>query len=824
MEATYSINTVATAADASYLFVTETSLNDAVVQLAALIEPEFLAEAGWDETIRVLYPPHDHPLLGRRVCKARGCLTTAPRKDRICASCRSRLRRAGLAETNVDLLDELARPSRGPGMCRVGGCEREWLSALSRLCSVHEYQHKSLGVSIDEFCAHPSVCPLAQNPRCQVASCPHQSRHPSGLYCEPHQQRLRSAMRKDPALDEQTWWLIEPPIGRGGQVSLRGLPLLVVAQLLLALQRRSRFDGVITKESDLRAFSNDLRRQQVSTIHDYVLPNAPDGTFQALVNSLTTHARRAVTSPENEVQRDEWDLFLFGNSGTLSFEQISQQWLKEATKRWAADDLPKRRSSTNRAGLAVRHHIGSITRFSESLRMRPDGGQLPAALSRSDIEAFLNRLKYQHSLGQISLDARVRACREVRSILSRIRAMGLTRPGGPAPNLAQDMAIYREDIPEQPEKPEPARDIPTEIMAQLCVRLSDIASVGIRCGIELAIDTGRRPEEICGLSFSCLVRDQDGLGVLIYDNHKANRLGRRLPISEATAQTIVDQQARVREAYPDTPISELKLLPTDRRNPHGTRAITAFSLAFAHRVWVNGIETLRTTDGMQFDRSKAFLYAYRHTYAQRHADAGVPIDVLRELMDHRKLDTTKQYYRVGEDRRREAVNRVAGLHFDREGKHVWHKAAELVESEFVRNSIGEVAVPFGICVEPSNVKAHGKCCPFRFRCIGCDHFRTDVSYLSDLHTYLDELLRNRERLLAAKDIEDWARLEAMPSDDEIARIRHLIYRIKSDLEELSVEERSEVEQAVSTIRLHRNSMVTTPRTRHIRSNIRSDSL
>jgi integrase len=39
------------------------------------------------------------------------------------------------------------------------------------------------------------------------------------------------------------------------------------------------------------------------------------------------------------------------------------------------------------------------------------------------------------------------------------------------------------------------------------------------------------------------------------------------------------------------------------------------------------------------------LYAYRHTYAQRHADAGVPVDVLRELMDHRLLDATRRYYR-----------------------------------------------------------------------------------------------------------------------------------------------------------------------------------
>ena len=72
------------------------------------------------------------------------------------------------------------------------------------------------------------------------------------------------------------------------------------------------------------------------------------------------------------------------------------------------------------------------------------------------------------------------------------------------------------------------------------------------------------------------------------------------------------------------------------------------------------------------------------------------------------------------------------------------QAQALPDSQHTRRMIGEVVVPFGICTEPSNVKAGGHACPFRFRCAGCDHFRTDVSYLPDLHTYLDDLLRNRK--------------------------------------------------------------------------------
>jgi hypothetical protein len=108
-----------------------------------------------------------------------------------------------------------------------------------------------------------------------------------------------------------------------------------------------------------------------------------------------------------------------------------------------------------------------------------------------------------------------------------------------------------------------------------------------------------------------------------------------------------------------------------------------------------------------------------------------------------------------------------------------------------------------VCTEPSNVRAGGGACPFRFRCAGCDHFRTDVSYIPDLQAYLDDLLRNRERLLACSELDEWARSEAMPSEEEIVRIRGLISRVKAGIENLTADERAGVEEAVEVVRRHR---------------------
>ena len=199
-------------------------------------------------------------------------------------------------------------------------------------------------------------------------------------------------------------------------------------------------------------------------------------------------------------------------------------------------------------------------------------------------------------------------------------------------------------------------------MTVLCASLRTLEPAEVRVATQIGIDTGRRPEDILSLPLDCLARDKDGGAVLVYDNVKASRLGRRLPISNATAEVITRQQDRVRQRFPHAPAATLKLLPTTYRNPDGSKPISRSTLEARHRDWVNTLPGLRTRDGAVFDPAKIVPYAYRHSYAQRHADAGVPIDVLAELLDHRSYSVTRGYYRIGEDRRRDAVRQGHDAH------------------------------------------------------------------------------------------------------------------------------------------------------------------
>ena len=707
----------------------------AVARLAGLLNPGFLADAGWNPQTWVLAPPAGH----RLIRWDGGKFGTGPGKT---------------------------RPARREAPPLVLGGDKCAVLACLRSRQVRHQR---------------------QEARCAV-----------------HAARWETAGQAGLASDERRWNQIAEPVPVTGQVNLRGLAPLAVAELLYGLQQRVAAE-VTSYCRFLRRLAQELRQTQVSSLAG--LPAQDKQARRSLVNSLVAHLGRAFADPRTEIAKDRWDLTVLGHHGWLTFTGISQDWLREAAKGWAAHDLPRRRGK--QAGARLNEVIGALVRLSATLRAdRPDQGENPAGLGRADIEAFLHRMAFLSAAGQLSAYSRVKTCQDTGRVLTEIRSLGLTRGGGPAAGLPDDFTLTAGDVPAKADPGEPGRDVPAAVMRQICGHLPEleesVSSRETRIAVELLMDTGRRPAEICALEWDCLARDADGMPVLVYDNSKAHRLRRRLPVSEHTATLITEQKLAVRERFPATPPGQLKLLPSRRLNPIGSRPITEDNLIGRHRIWVDSMGPLLRADGTECDKSLITPYSYRHSYAQRHADAGVGIDVLRELMDHTSMDATKRYFRVGETRRREAVDKVTAMQFDRHGNRIWRDARALLDSEHARYAVSAVAVPYGTCTQPANVQAGGGACPVRFRCAGCDHFRTDVSYLPDLTGYLDDLLRTRERLAAAiNGVDEWARADATPAEEEIRRVRHLVNRIKGDITRLDASQRAQVDDAVTAVRRHR---------------------
>jgi integrase len=241
------------------------------------------------------------------------------------------------------------------------------------------------------------------------------------------------------------------------------------------------------------------------------------------------------------------------------------------------------------------------------------------------------------------------------------------------------------------------------------------------------------------------------------------------------------------------------LFPRSTQNISGTVPVSSQLIKVAVRAWMRQLPDLRDSDCSDYDRARVFAYAFRHSYAQRLADSGCPPHLLMDLMDHRAFATTMAYCRIRQQRRRDAVELEQRWQWDAEGNELTQIVERFAESEDLRAQIGSVATPYGSCVEPSNVAALGSACPFRLRCVGCKHFRTDLTHLAAMEKYLTDLLASRERILAASDeLADWARQDALPSDEHIDRVRGLVRRMRQKIEKLPPRDAAEVRRIIAS--------------------------
>ena len=778
--------------------------------LRAALRPDFLTAAGWKADEQILAPPRNHPVLGIRECARKECSTSVatPGHD-LCPACRREFLKGHLSLEEF-LNTTSGRPVRGERFCLVTGCPRP-TSQQSGLCLAHNFRFKQHSQStVEEWIQATRPTPMSTFGPCQVPSCSRVAAVPNRL-CHPHARRWSGARQTVPPPDLAVWARSqEPPADSGRIVAFKGLPDQVVTEILAGLQWRTD-DHTRTSLIELRALVRHARQQKVSSLFDLLDHRIcrESRHMSALVRALTLAVQRSLTSPEREQQRDRWDLAIFGGKGQINFRILSQPWLREAAKHWVLEDLPLHRG--RQATTTSKETVRAIQYLSWTLQHgRPDHGLVLDKLGRSDIVRFSNRLAYLERNGQISTHRRYIVTIKVRRFLDDIRAFGLTRPTGPLAGLPDDFRLRHSDVCNPPEKFGPGRDLPIPVQRSINANLAQLeasAGLDVRRIVEVLIDTGRRPDEACQLPWDCLDTTADGQHILIYTDSKNNRPNCRLPISAETADLIREHREHVRQRFPNTPLDQLALFPRNQMNPYGSFHIGVPHVSKAHRAFIDSIATQLVDDaGQPFPATVAVLYAYRHSYVQRHADHGTPPDVLRDLMGHLSMETTMGYYRVTEKRVRHAVNQVAQHQFDSQGHRVFADIAGLVAEEHARLRVGQIAVPFGVCTEPSNVKAGGHACPYKYSCIGCGHFRSDASYLPELKSYLQQLLADRERILAATDVQEWVRAKTAPSDEEIDQLRSLIRRVEDDLNHLSPADQQSIREAIEVIRSARQKV------------------
>lgn len=814
-------------------------------RLRSVVDLERLAAWGWDRVARVWRVDPTQGVFCYRSCLVAGCDHDGTTGSGLCTGCRARLAISGLS-----LEEFLAQPfGRVHGLderlcrvcCTIGHMRP---AAHHGLCVACEGLRRRRDQSVEAFVSgddrFPPAAARATIGTCAVAACGRYAGYRSGL-CPGHQRWWIKA--DSPGLSR--WCAsVGPLLGdQKTRISMVGLAERFEVEFLFGVQV-SVEHGYKPRPGDLRAVVELARRDGVDSFGGLLVAALNPASRRFVARTLDAIALAAKT-PESEYDNDVWDLRVWGFKGTLSFvgrpqpnhpghqpvDPIRQGWLRQAAKRWASAQLPLHRSEST-----VEAVVAAVGRWSAHLAGRPDGGENPESLGKSDIHSFLAFLRVSVNQGRISAHSHARTVEFLRRFLRDCRDLEPDERGVPLAGLPRGVAIAQEEVPLLPKRApddEVGDAIPDAVVAQLLSPTHlDLLNQDGRRRLEIGLEVGRRPSELCRLAFGCLGYDQrigndggtEAKPVLIHDMAKVNVVGCRLPIDEHTAAIIRSQQDAVRARFPDTPTAELALFPATNRARGGRQPISASVWARELQRWAarlelfegwldpdGGLHPLRDASGqpVRFDPTRVFPYALRHTYAQRHVNAGTPVEVLKELMGHDCLNTTDGYYRITAERKRRAVESVIPLQVTVTGVKL-APLGEPSQSEFHSYALSQIAVPMGSCVEPSNVKASGAACEFRYRCMGCAHFRTDPSYLPELRAYLAKLLATRERLIAAvPELAEWARREALPAGEEIEAVRRLITACENTLAELDPADRAAVEEAVELLRKGRSTLDTT---------------
>ena len=688
------------------------------------------------------------------------------------------------------------------------------------LCFTHQSRfdqaNKTHNVGLSEFVA--AATPLEPLASCAVNGCRHQVLYQSTVLCSRHHHQYRARTENGgPRMDQHEFAAQALPLIHSHEFTLVGCTATVAAEVLWILQERDRRGFGIS----ILRMRNLLKSARGAASLFEVAPSNEHVAKLLRVSLPLLQTQRDLFEGVDASESDRWGpdvLQRFPSiHGTRSrgvvidWTAVGCGWLRRLGKTWATETLP--------AYEHLRPMLVSLTWASRALENRRAFAD-PRHAGRGDVAAIVTycRRRTTRDGAPFASEYAERRLWDLKGVLAFCRAAGHMDDIPGAFVLTTDHLKGRPD--RRRDDDDPGRALPDEVLDVLdrnMTLLRPNMSAGYRIEgwsnddygrmrqtiYQLLRDTGRRPGEITALRRNCLDTDHNGRPVLIYTNSKAKRLNRRLHITVATADVITAWLERVSTLRPDRDTAYL-FPQLDLCEPHSDNHFKAGAFGVIFRGWVDSIPDLApllrtpaSSDGV-VDRRDVVPYSLRHTYAQRHADAGTPVDVLAALLDHRDVAVTQGYYRIGPKRKREAIERVGALVMDRRG--ALRPAPDQIEYE--RRSVSTL---LGGCVEPSNVKSGGKSCPIRFQCGGCDHYRPDPSYIPEIEQEIRNIKADilEAQLCAAPQVVDNLRYN-------LAMFESILAKMTANLEQLDPQERAGLDAAIGTIRrareLQRNAL------------------
>lgn len=758
----------------------------------------------WDARTGTLTPLPDTGRFSVVTCSRTGC-TTVIENRRTCGSCLQSRMNPRAAAVGPARAERGAPTQRDCVLTRDGmRCGRNQVS--KGLCRTHYALFKTNRKSADvqTWLRSTTSKPKAFIP-CAVTGCPISADNPNSdlLLCSNHHYRLAAKRKRGEIVDIRSalQWL-STPTDSPVMLRLGRLDLRVRTEIRYVIQAHLDLARGPLQVRVYRDLINKTAQWKTTSVLDTIdkidgRTNANSTSVHRFITEVLIREKRRHNGydpyTENLIHLSDLNLRTTASMRRETFEKppldlgrITQPWLREGYRNWLLTILPRRNDARTgyRLSVLASHVLG---------RQCADEGHDPSLLGAAHMSAIINAMNKQWP----NYGGAKRAFRLWRQILDSGHRSSIwddvPRAFSYNPRLHKPPThsrSYRQDHDQ-------GRALPVAAVAHLRNNLQALAPYPNRdmaiAMLAVLIDTGRRPNEVISLHRNGLQRDRHGDWILVYDNHKAGRLNRRLPIQQETADAITDWLTTGENGRH---IESQWLFPS----PMPARSDMFASYGLLHAALrrltrdVPALEgPVKDLHGAPVDFSFATIrpHDFRHSYAQRHVDNGTAPDELRDLLDHEDVRTTMGYYQVNDMRKRAAADLLAPLTYDRDGHQVGLSTK--------RRGLASVAVPYGGCTEPSNVKAGGTACPIRFQCSGCTFYRPDPSYLPDIERHLTELKTNAAQA---------RRLNAPPHaianfDGQVEEFKRIVDRMRTDLALLPEPDRQAITEAAAVLRASR---------------------
>lgn len=792
----------------------------------------------WNEELLIFTGDPDNPLTKSNRCEC-GAITVESKK---CGFCRRKQQdiATGVAgaehrnRTRWHLPDDhpdkpeclvhtptvdCSRKRYAHGLCE--GHYHIWYKSKSR-----KYSEDPVDTLIEKWLQQDGIPPVNRragsrdNPPCIVKTCDYPQitrKHP---LCRTHKER-RERDSKGFQVEPAVWAQTAAPILAPHQFWMGNLPETLRLELIYAFSIRDSAQRKLSPER-VRLLIKGLIEKSITSIVDLT-----DGEIHDLETLRSTMSYRSTVF---EVCRDVWigyrkfanvDLWAqthwdFVELGLvppernhphnrlrrgIDFEQISQPWLRSTTMEYCRD-------LSNWTEMQDAFRTSTIA--SEILFQRADEGLDPGALTKFDAEsigiAFANRTDDEGMLFgrkyRKQCFARFFGMIQVMRDLGKLDILSLSFSTPRNLVFRESASRFRSDRQTKslPDLVLQALDQNIHLIEPPVKKRSHYSYAEFKAAMVLVYilmrDTGRRPIEICSLSLDCL-GGSESEPVLKWHNHKAGRPGADLPIS-------VELTKRIQEWL----IIRSKMIVADASSPylfpgafalHGETYLAPKRFSSMLREWVARIGPIPSGklddngEPIPFDPRDIYPYALRHTFAQRLADGEVPVDTLAKLLDHSGLATVGTYYQVNDRRKRSAIEKVAHYTFDSSGQR--QAAVDATTYE-----LRSIAVPYGNCTEPSNVKSGGKSCPIRFQCGGCGFYRPDASHLDSIKSHIRSIRLNLEEA-RSMSVSPYI-IDGL--EEEIATFTKISSSIEKTIEALSESERRDLDEATKYLTENRS--------------------